>query len=280
MQHRYGYERAYKLVSALCRDLARKCISLLKQQRVAMLPYEDFRQLYRQYNEVFEKLDTLVSRFHDKNYSSKRGDVHKMTARLIMKDTTELRKRLEAFYLKREDHERLRRALKQVSAEDSSLVGGTQTMRDLKSAYSEFINEEIFDFTSGSREWARVCDSYRKRIERIETGIARRLQERLSAAKTSEDMFKVFSKFNALFFRNRIRVAIKQFQEQLVGQVGRDISDLRKRFVQQYNGSEDAKVSAVRDIPAISGQIIWARQIERQLRSYLGRVEDVLGENW
>ena len=83
-----------------------------------MLPYEDFRQLYRQYNEVFEKLDTLVSRFHDKNYSSKRGDVHKMTARLIMKDTTELRKRLEAFYLKREDHERLRRALKQVSAED------------------------------------------------------------------------------------------------------------------------------------------------------------------
>ena len=93
-------------------------------------------------------------------------------------------------------------------------------------------------------------------------------------------MFKVFSKFNALFFRNRIRVAIKQFQEQLVGQVGRDISDLRKRFIKQYNGSEDAKVSAVRDIPAISGQIIWARQIERQLRSYLRRVEDVLGENW
>ena len=95
---------------------------------------------YRQYNEVFEKLDTLVSRFHDKNYSSKRGDIHKMTTRLIMKDTTELRKRLEAFYLKREDHERLRRALKQVSAEDSSLVGGTQTMRDLKTAYVVFSN--------------------------------------------------------------------------------------------------------------------------------------------
>jgi len=203
-----------------------------------------------------------------------------MTTRLNMKDMTELRKRLEALYLKREDHERLRRALKQVSAEDSTLVGGTQTMRDLKTAYSEFMAEDIFDMKSGNREWGRICDSYRKRVERIESGIARRLQERLGAAKNSEDMFRVFSKFNALFFRNRIRVAIKQFQESLVSQVGRDISDLRKRFMQRYNGSEDAKMTAIRDIPPVSGQIIWARQIERQLRSYLNRVEDVLGDNW
>ena len=35
-----------------------------------------------------------------------------------------------------------------------------------------------------------------------------------------------------------------------------------------------------RDIPPVSGSIIWARQIERQLETYLRRVEDVLGKGW
>ena len=39
-------------------------------------------------------------------------------------------------------------------------------------------------------------------------------------------------------------------------------------------------MSRVRDLPPISGSIIWARQIERQLKAYLRRVEDVLGKDW
>lgn len=36
----------------------------------------------------------------------------------------------------------------------------------------------------------------------------------------------------------------------------------------------------MRDIPPIAGTIIWARQIERQLLTYMKRVEDVLGKGW
>lgn len=36
----------------------------------------------------------------------------------------------------------------------------------------------------------------------------------------------------------------------------------------------------MRDIPSVSGAIIWARQIERQLLTYMKRVEDVLGRGW
>ena len=36
----------------------------------------------------------------------------------------------------------------------------------------------------------------------------------------------------------------------------------------------------VRDLPPVSGKIIWARQISRQLRLYLKRVQDVLGKGW
>ena len=36
----------------------------------------------------------------------------------------------------------------------------------------------------------------------------------------------------------------------------------------------------MRDLPPIAGAIIWARQIERQLLTYMKRVEDVLGKGW
>lgn len=39
-------------------------------------------------------------------------------------------------------------------------------------------------------------------------------------------------------------------------------------------------MSQMRDIPSVSGAILWARQIERQLLMYMKRVEDVLGKGW
>ena len=39
-------------------------------------------------------------------------------------------------------------------------------------------------------------------------------------------------------------------------------------------------MSNLRDLPPIAGAIIWAREIERQLSTYMKRVEDVLGKGW
>jgi hypothetical protein len=39
-------------------------------------------------------------------------------------------------------------------------------------------------------------------------------------------------------------------------------------------------MSQMRDMPPIAGAIIWARQIDRQLHTYMKRVEDVLGKGW
>ncbi|KAG9092948.1 hypothetical protein FRC06_011732 [Ceratobasidium sp. 370] len=39
-------------------------------------------------------------------------------------------------------------------------------------------------------------------------------------------------------------------------------------------------MSQMRDLPPIAGTIIWARQIERQLNTYMTRVQDVLGKSW
>ena len=46
----------------------------------------------------------------------------------------------------------------------------------------------------------------------------------------------------------------------------------------QYTQSKACKMSHVRDLPPVSGSIIWAKQIDRQLSAYMRRVEDVLGK--
>ena len=108
-------------------------------------------------------------------------------------------------------------------AEDASLVGGALSLRELQAAYSGLMAEEVLDTTAGSWQWERACLVYEQRVDRVEGTIARRLHERLGAAKSADAMFRVFSKFNALFFRPRIRGAIQQFQEQLITQVSREL---------------------------------------------------------
>ena len=39
-------------------------------------------------------------------------------------------------------------------------------------------------------------------------------------------------------------------------------------------------MAQMRDLPPIAGAIIWARQIERQLLTYMKCVKDVLGKGW
>lgn len=117
-------------------------------------------------------------------------------------------------------------------------------------------------------------------------------------------MFRVFSKFNALFVRPKIRGAsrlplllrlgdgdsrafaparagaIAEYQSQLIDSVKDDIRRLQDKFKTGYQQSESYHMSQLRDHPPISGAIIWAKQIERQLFHYMKRVEDVLGKEW
>ena len=54
----------------------------------------------------------------------------------------------------------------------------------------------------------------------------------------------------------------------------------KEKFKAQYIHSKSYRMSKIRDIPPVAGSIIWAKQIERQLNMYMGRVEDVLGKGW
>jgi dynein heavy chain 1 len=121
---------------------------------------------------------------------------------------------------------------------------------------------------------------YNDKTTRVEQAIIAMLRDRLATSKTSNEMFRVFSKFNALFIRPAIRGAIQEYQTRLIDNVKMDIASLHDKFRQQYSNSEAHEMSKLRDLPSVSGTIIFIRQIENQLDSYVQKVEDVLGKGW
>lgn len=113
-------------------------------------------------------------------------------------------------------------------------------------------------------------------------------------------MFRVCAKFNDLFVRPRIQSAIRAYQQPLIETVKDGINQLHDKFKTQYSRSEAYRMSRLKDLPPVSGAIIWLRQIERQLKLYKRRVsshsismkgrtsfglqllqvEDILGKKW
>ena len=74
--------------------------------------------------------------------------------------------------------------------------------------------------------------------------------------------------------------ATQEYQNVLIQRVKDDIRSLQEYFRTKYANSEAYHMSQTRDLPPIAGAIIWAKQVERQLDTYMARVQDVLGEGW
>ncbi len=157
----------------------------------------------------------------------------------------------------------------------------TNAIEEVNLAYENVKEVDGLDITKeGSDSWEAAMKRYEDRIDRVETRITSRLRDQLGTAKNANEMFRIFSRFNALFVRPHIRGAIREYQTQLIQRVKDDIDALHVKFKIQYPHSRASRMSTVRDLPPIAGSIIWAKQIDRQLTAYMRRVEDVLGKGW
>ena len=76
---------------------------------------------------------------------------------------------------------------------------------------------------------------YEERIDRVETRIAARLRDQLGSARNANEMFRIFSRYNALFVRPHIRGAIREYQNQLIQRVKEDIEKLHTKFKVSYS---------------------------------------------
>ena len=75
-----------------------------------------------------------------------------------------------------------------------------------------------------------VLCRYAERIDVVETRIAAHLRDQLGTAKNANEMFRIFSRYNALFVRPHIQGAIREYQTQLIQRVKEDIDGLHQKF--------------------------------------------------
>lgn len=294
----YPIYRALLLVEGISGDLDMQMHSLLNGSTLMQLEYKDFRALMQLCDSVFQTWDDNIKEFTNVAREYTRRRMEKFIAIKINPRHTELQARLQYISNFRDNHEQLQRTILNVLG-PKKLTNGTadsvpekgvvfleemadvDAVEEVQQAFVALTNVDVLDTSErGTRLWADAETTYNERTERVENSIIARLRERLATAKSANEMFRVFSQFNALFVRPKIRGAIQEYQAKLIEGVKLDITALHERFKHQYGHSEAHAMAQLRDLPPVSGAIIWARQIERQLNSYMKKVEDVLGRDW
>ena len=187
-----------------------------------------------------------------------------------------IKERLDNIITFRYHHYKLKQVIsKTLSKENTSTSDNKnfeeQALNDINDAYNLFLSINVLDISkAGIEVWEATKKTYDLKIDRVESQITASLRDKLSSAANANEMFKVFSIFNALFTRPRIRGAIQEYQNQLLTQVKKDINGLKEKLINE--AGVDSNLNLVRDFPTISNKITWTKQIERKLNVYMERV--------
>ena len=293
----YPVVRSLALVTAISGDLDTQMLSLLHGRTLMHLEYVDFQVLMDKVETVWRTWDENIKDFTNAARESVKRKNERFIPIKINIRHTKTQERLSYIRNFRVNHEQLQRTIVNVlgtkaqtrsGAEDGvnsavfvEEIGDVDAVEEVTQAYAALKDVNVLDTSpEGTEIWVQAEMTYNERTARVENSIIARLRDRLATAKTANEMFRVFSKFNTLFVRPKIRGAISEYQTQLIESVKRDISSLHGRFKLQYGHSEAHAMAQLRDLPSVSGAIVWARQIEKQLDMYLRKVEDVLGKDW
>ncbi|KAI6101817.1 dynein heavy chain, N-terminal region 1-domain-containing protein [Pisolithus sp. B1] len=141
-------------------------------------------------------------------------------------------------------------------------VRGMDMEEEVKEAYEVIKCIDVLDvLVEGMEIWVAAENTYSEQAARVENQIIAWLHDRLGMARNTNEMFRVFSKFNALFVWPKIHGAIQEYQMQLIDSVKEDIKRLHGKFKTQYCFSEAYHMSQMCDLLPIA-------------------VEDVLGKGW
>ncbi|KAK4494288.1 hypothetical protein PRZ48_014586 [Zasmidium cellare] len=292
----YPIKRALALVEAISGDLDSRLHDLLHGRALMHADFREFSKTVAEVQKLWIIWDDDLKEFTNVARDVTRRRHDKFVPIKITKRHDKTQDRISYIYKFRDDHEQLQKTIATVLGPDEDIVdladgptapviveemGDVDAAEEITQAYTAVKDVDVLDISpEGERLWTQAEAAYNERTARVENSIIARLRDRLAVAKSANEMFRVFSKFNALFVRPKIKGAIAEYQVQLMNNVREDIDSLQKRFTHQYGQSEAHGMAQLHDLPPISGAIIRARQIERQLNNYLGKVEDILGPQW
>jgi len=293
----YPVARALPLVEAISGDLDDELHALIDGKDLMRMDFQEFQTHMDDADTIWRTWEENIKDFTNVAREVTRRRNEKFIPIKITARHRQTEERLRYVTTFRKNHEQLQRTIVNVlgsqtsiaSADDSGAneaviveeMGDVDAVKEVEKAFDVLKDVDVLDVTpEGTRLFEQAEQKYNERTSRVENSIIARLRDRLGTAKTANEMFRVFSKFNPLFVRPKIRGAISEYQTQLIENVKQDISALHERFKRQYGNSEAHAMAQLRDFPPISGAVIWARQIETQLENYMGKIEDILGKDW
>lgn len=287
----YPVARAIPLVEAITKDLEMRVLTLLQVRRLMHLDYDSFSEVMSETQQVFASYDNKIRDFITTARDVLRKRNEKFLVVKVNAAHSKLQERLIYLQRFRQSHQQLFTTISSIiNADSSSLAPGQSTnveivdldaVQEIQLAYTTLKDVDVLDISAeGTNLWVSAEQEYDERIAKVETTVISLLRARLDAANTANEMFRVFSVFNSLFVRTRIRGAIQEYQSQLIDGVKNDLSRLQDKFRLNYVNSDAYLVNSLRDIPPVSGHIIWTRQIHHQLDSYMNKVATVLGDAW
>jgi dynein heavy chain 1, cytosolic len=294
----YPIRRALRLVEGISEDMNAQVLRLLQGRAIMSLNWPDFEELMDSISLVWETWDDQMKSFTAVAREITRRKNADFVPVKIVPRHAQTQERLKYVSRFRWEHEQLCRTIvnvlgpkartgdqSQQSDDNNAAVieelGDVDAVEEVAGAYDIVRHVDILDVSpKGTETWVQAEMQYTERTSRVEDSIIARLRDRLGRAKTANEMFRVFEKFNALLVRPKVRGAIGAYQAQLLENVKTAIAALHERFKQQYGGSEAQMMAQLRDIPPVAGAILWVRQIEAQLENYMSKVQAVLGEDW
>ncbi|KAK5965130.1 hypothetical protein GCK32_004027, partial [Trichostrongylus colubriformis] len=291
---KYPVQRALRFIEAISRDMNGQILKVLGTRRLMHISIVEFDQLMMQCIQLFTKWDDEYDKFITllRDISKKKRDEPVKLMWKVLPLHKKLEGRLVQIKAFRKQHEQLRVVIARVlrpagtpsteSQPETQPHGGEMTPVDQVNLAYEFVKEvDCLDVSiEGTTAWDAAQRRYEEQIARVETAITSRLRDQLGSARNANEMFSIFSRFNALFCRPQILGAVREYQTQLIQRVKEDIERLQAKFTKHYAEKRGEILTPTFDIPPVSANIIWIRQIERQLTLYMQRVASVLGTGW
>lgn len=304
----YDLDRLARLVEATTLNLRERMEGTLRESYkgngiVLSLNYDEYEKSVRgPTQDIFVMFDASFATFSEFFLEQGRmrrrvGEARNETPAQVLKGITlyhqALRERLDAIYQFRTQHEKLRTVVAEVlTGENKSSFGGDESgnsedysawaLKEVDEApMSLFASVDVLDLSErGGAVFAAALDGYDRKVDAIEEQLAKLLRDKLSSCQDAEDMFRVFARFNPLLTRTRVSAAVKEFQLQLMNTVGKAVEKLQSKFTHKYESSSASSIATIRGIPPVSGKILWAKQMERQVHALMKRMSHVLGKEW
>lgn len=254
---KYPIQRSLRLVEAISRDLSNQLLKVLSTRRLMHVPFDEFEKVMNQCFEVFNTWDDEHEKFHGlmRDMAKKKREDMKSFWR-VTPAHKKLQSRMEQMRKFRRQHEQLCSVIGRVlppmlpprqNLETVDVVAPEQqritpefalmnpadinAIEEVNLAYENVKVVDGLDISKeGTEAWEAALRRYEERIDRVETRITARLRDQLGTAKNANEMFRIFSRFNALFIRPHIRGAIREYQTQLIQRVKDDIEALHEKF--------------------------------------------------